>query len=65
MSFQIVVLILLLLLILRFYFPNYNAQIFNADNMLKPIQFKDTEIYSIYNRFLQYPEKIQKILFEE
>lgn len=43
----------------------YDAQILNADDMLKPIQFKDTQIYSIYSRFLQCPEKMQELLFEE
>lgn len=42
-----------------------NAQILNADNYLKPVQFKDTEIYNLYRRFLEYPEKMQKLLFEE
>lgn len=43
----------------------YNAQILDADNQLKPIQFRDTEIYTIYRRFLECPEKMQKYLFED
>lgn len=42
----------------------FDARILNADDMLKPVQFKDTEVYSIYRRFLECPEKMQKMLFE-
>ncbi|MDE6060361.1 MAG: AAA family ATPase, partial [Clostridia bacterium] len=43
----------------------YNAQILNADNLLKPISFRETEIYTLYRRFLECPEKMQKYLFED
>lgn len=43
----------------------YNAAILNADDMLRPIEYKDTEIYSIYSRFLSCPEKMQKYLFDD
>lgn len=42
-----------------------DAQILNADDMLKLVQFKDAETYSIYSHFLQCPEKMQKLLFDE
>lgn len=43
----------------------YDGQILNADNDLKPIAYKDTEIYSIYRHFLECPEKMQKHLFDD
>lgn len=43
----------------------YDAVILNADDMLRPIDFKDTEIYTIYSRFLSCPEKMQKYLFDD
>lgn len=43
----------------------YDATILNADDFLKPIKFKETEIYNIYKHFLECPEKMQKYLFEE
>lgn len=39
----------------------YDGQILNADNDLKPIAYKDTEIYSIYRHFLECPEKCKSI----
>lgn len=42
----------------------FDGQILNADNDLKPIAYKDTEIYSIYRYFLECPEKMQKHLFD-
>lgn len=43
----------------------YNARILDADNDLRPTVYRDTEIYSIYRRFLECPEKMQKLLFDE
>ena len=43
----------------------YDGQILNADNDLKQIAYKDTEIYSIYRHFLECPEKMQKHLFDD
>lgn len=43
----------------------YDGQILNADNDLKPIAYKDTEIYSIYRHFLECPEKMQKHSFDD
>lgn len=43
----------------------FDGQILNADNGLKPIEYKDTEIYAIYRCFLESPEKMQKYLFED
>ena len=42
-----------------------DGQILDADNNLKPIAYKDTENYSIYRRFLECPEKMQKYLFND
>ena len=39
----------------------YDGQILNADNDLKLIAYKDTEIYSIYRHFLECPEKCKSI----
>lgn len=41
------------------------GQILDADNDLSPIAYRDTEIYTIYRRFLECPEKIQSVLFDE
>lgn len=43
----------------------FDGQILNADNELKPIAYKDTEIYSLYRHFLETPEKMQRLLFDD
>ena len=41
-----------------------NAEIKNVDNHLCPIEYRETEIYHLYRRFLDCPEKMQQILFD-
>lgn len=41
-----------------------DAEILNVDDKLKPIAYEDTDIYQIYRRFLECPEKMQKMLFD-
>lgn len=43
----------------------FDGQILNADDDLKPIAYKNTEIYSIYRHFLECPEKMQKNIFDD
>ncbi|MDE7395360.1 MAG: AAA family ATPase [Clostridiales bacterium] len=43
----------------------FDAQILNADDQLRPIRYKDTEIYELYRRFLDCPERMQHYLFED
>lgn len=43
----------------------YDAEILNADDFLRPVEFKETDIYNIYRRFLENPERMQKYLFED
>lgn len=43
----------------------YDAAILNADDLLRPVKYKDTEIYDIYRRFSEQPEKMQHLLFDE
>ena len=40
------------------------AEIKNVDDNLRPIKYQDTEIYQLYRRFLDCPEKMQKYLFD-
>ena len=42
-----------------------HADIKNVDDDLRPIAFRDTEIYQTYRLFLDSPEQIQKYLFDE
>lgn len=41
------------------------ADILNVDDGLRSIAFRDTNIYQLYKRFLDCPEKMQKLLFDE
>jgi predicted ATPase len=41
-----------------------NAEIKNVDNGLLPIKYQDTQIYQLYRRFLDCPEKMQRFLFD-
>lgn len=43
----------------------YDAQILNADDSLRPISYRDTDIYKLYRRFMDCPEKMQSLLFDE
>ena len=43
----------------------YDAVILNADDLLRPVEFKETDIYNIYRRFLENPERMQKYLFDD
>ncbi|MBD5130987.1 MAG: AAA family ATPase [Clostridiales bacterium] len=43
----------------------YDGVILNADDNLRHIDYKDTEIFSIYSRFLSCPEKMQRYLFDD
>lgn len=42
-----------------------NAVIYNLDNGLKPINYKDTEHFKVTKSFLENPELYHKILFSE
>lgn len=41
------------------------ADIMNVDDGLRSIAFRDTNIYQLYKRFLDCPEKMQTLLFDE
>lgn len=42
----------------------FDAEIKNVDNHLCKIAYRDTEIYQLYRRILDCPEKMQQILFK-
>lgn len=41
-----------------------DAEIKNVDDNLRPIKYQDTQIYQLYRRFLDCPEKMQRYLFD-
>lgn len=41
-----------------------DAEIKNVDDDLHPIKYQDTQIYQLYRRFLDCPEKMQRYLFD-
>ncbi len=41
------------------------GKIFDMNNNMEDIKYEDTEVYKIYKDFLNNPEGMQKVLFEE